>query len=188
MSSKLFVGGLPWAADESALREAFEPFGTVQDAVIVTDRDTGRSRGFGFVTFETPDQASAAVDAMNGARIGGRPVTVREARERSGGGGGGGAPRRHPGPPRGPGPGGPRPPRTEHRGPPRGRPPGGDRGGYGGGDRGGYGGGGDRGGYGGGRGGSGGDRGGYGGGDRGGYGRDRGPRQEEVRRDEWGFV
>lgn len=118
MGSKLFVGGLPWAVDASALREAFSSFGTIEDAVVITDRETGRSRGFGFVTFSSPDEARAATAAMNESQLSGRTITVREAQERRGG------PSRHPGSSRGPGPGGRPdrgPPRTEHRGPPRGR-------------------------------------------------------------------
>jgi RNA recognition motif-containing protein len=118
MGSKLFVGGLPWAVDASALREAFSSFGTIEDAVVITDRETGRSRGFGFVTFTSADEARAATAAMNESQLSGRTITVREAQERRGG------PSRHPGSSRGPGP--PRrpdrgPPHTEHRGPPRGR-------------------------------------------------------------------
>jgi len=93
MSKKLFVGGLSWGTSDDGLREAFERFGEVVEAKVVTDRDTGRSRGFGFVTLADPGQADEAVEQMNGAELDGRSLTVNEARERprrSGGGGGGG--------------------------------------------------------------------------------------------------
>ncbi len=92
MSKKLFVGSLAWAVDDHGLRAAFERFGEVTDAKVITERDTGRSRGFGFVTFADAADADRAMEEMNGATIEGRPVNVNEARERSprGGGGGGG--------------------------------------------------------------------------------------------------
>ncbi len=132
MSKKLFVGGLSWGTSDDALREAFAVFGDVTDAKVITDRETGRSRGFGFVTFASADAADEAIEKMNGSTLDGRSLNVNEARERRGGGGGG----------RGGYGGG-----------------GGGRGGYGGGG-GGYGGGGGRGGYGGGGGGYGGGGGG----------------------------
>lgn len=94
MSSKIFVGGLSWGTDDDGLRAAFESFGEVVDAKVITDRDTGRSRGFGFVTFDSPDGASGAVEGMNGSTLDGRTLNVDIARERAprrdrGGGGGG---------------------------------------------------------------------------------------------------
>jgi cold-inducible RNA-binding protein len=95
MSKRVFVGGLSWGTDSAALRAAFETYGEVEDAHVVTDRDTGRSRGFGFVTFSTSESATEAIDAMNDAELDGRRLTVNEAREREPrrGGGGGGGPR-----------------------------------------------------------------------------------------------
>lgn len=92
MSKKLFVGGLAWATDEHSLRGAFERFGTVSEAVVVLDRETGRSRGFGFVTFDEDAAAIQASQEMNGSELDGRRLTVNEAQERAprGGGGGGG--------------------------------------------------------------------------------------------------
>ncbi|KAJ5188014.1 Nucleotide-binding alpha-beta plait [Penicillium cf. griseofulvum] len=139
--SKLFIGGLSWNTDDQSLRARFEEFGVVEDATVVKDRDTGRSRGFGFVRYATDDEATAAMNAMNNQEFDGRQIRVDKATERSAGGGGRG----------GFGGGGYR---------------GGSQGGYGGG-QGGYGGG--QGGYGGGQGyGGQGGQGGYGGG-QGGY-------------------
>lgn len=90
MSKKLFVGGLSWGTDEHSLRAAFEPHGEVIEAKVITDRDTGRSRGFGFVTFASGDDADKATAALDGHELDGRAIAVNEARERSGGGGGGG--------------------------------------------------------------------------------------------------
>lgn len=90
MSKKLFVGGLSWGTTDDALREAFSRFGSIDDAVVIKDRDTGRSRGFGFVTFSADDAAQAAMDEMNGATLDGRSLRVDFATERSRGGGGGG--------------------------------------------------------------------------------------------------
>jgi RNA recognition motif-containing protein len=138
MGKKLYVGNLPWSTNSASLESMFAQHGAVRSAEVISDRETGRSRGFGFVEMETEEGSQAAIQALNGAEMEGRALTVNEARERTpraGGGGGGG---------------------------------GGGRGGYGGGGggggRGGYGGGGGggRGGYGG--GGGGGGRGGYGGG------------------------
>jgi len=154
MGNKLYVGNLPYTVRDEDLQQAFGEFGAITSAKVMMERDTGRSKGFGFVERGSDAEAQAAIAGMNGQSLGGRSITVNEARPmearppRTGGFGGGGG-----------GYGG-----------------GGDRsggGGYGGGGRsggGGYGGGGDRsggGGYGG-----GGDRsggGGYGGGGRGGY-------------------
>lgn len=94
MSKKLFVGGLSWGTDDDGLRRAFEEFGDVTDAKVITDRDTGRSRGFGFVTFDSDSCAEAAIDAMNGHQLDGRSINVNEA-PRGGGGGGRGGGRDH---------------------------------------------------------------------------------------------
>ncbi|PJB48864.1 MAG: RNA-binding protein [Deltaproteobacteria bacterium CG_4_9_14_3_um_filter_63_12] len=90
MSNKLFVGGLSWGTDNDALRTAFEAHGEVTDAVVISDRDTGRSRGFGFVTYADSNDAQKAISAMDGTELDGRTVNVNLAQERSGGGGGGG--------------------------------------------------------------------------------------------------
>ena len=136
MSRKIYVGNLPWSTTSADLEALFSAHGAVQSAEVISDRETGRSRGFGFVEMQTDEGLQAAISALNGHEMNGRPLTVNEARERTprAGGGGGGY-----------GGGG------------------GGRGGYGGGGgggRGGYGGGGGggRGGYGGGGGGYGGDR------------------------------
>jgi RNA recognition motif-containing protein len=93
VSKKLFVGSLSWNTDDAGLRSAFERFGDVLDAKVITDRETGRSRGFGFVTFAEDAHADEAMNQMNGAELDGRTINVNEARERSprgpGGGGGG---------------------------------------------------------------------------------------------------
>jgi len=148
--NKLYVGNLSFQTTDDQLTQIFSEFGQVARASVVTDRETGRSRGFAFVEMATAEEANAAMEALNGQMVEGRTLTVNIARPREGGprrsfGGGGG----------GGGFGG---------------------GGGGGGGWGGGGGGGDRGGWGG--GGGGGDRGGRGGGrgDRGGYGGDRGDR------------
>ena len=92
MSNKLFVGGLSWNTTDSDLMDAFSPFGDVTDAKVITDRDTGRSRGFGFVTFASDEAATKAMTEMDGATLDSRKIRVNaaERRERSGGGGGGG--------------------------------------------------------------------------------------------------
>jgi len=135
MRLKLFVGGLSWDTDSNGLRAAFESYGSISEAVVVQDRETGRSRGFGFVTFDNDESARAAMKAMDGATLDGRTIKCNEAQERTGPRGGGGG---FGGPRGGGGGGGPR------------------GGGGGGGYRGGGGGGGGRGGYGGGGGGGGG--------------------------------
>jgi hypothetical protein len=143
MGNKLYVGNLAYSVRDESLQEAFSQFGTVISAKVMMDRETGRSKGFGFVEMSTDDEAQSAINGMNGQALEGRAIVVNVARpreDRPGGGGGFGG--------------------------------GGGRGGFGGGggSRGGYGGGGGGGGYGG--GGGGGGRGGYGGGggSRGGYG------------------
>ena len=148
---KLFVGGLAWATTAETLKQAFEAFGTVTEATVVTDRETGRSRGFGFIAFENEADGRKALESMEGAVLDGRNIRVSEAVQRDpserrprreGGFGGGG---------RGFG--------------------GGAGGGFGGGAGGGFGGGG----FGGGRGAGGGREGGFGGGRReGGFGGGRG--------------
>lgn len=90
MTRKLFVGGIAWATTNDGLREAFERFGEVEDARIITDRDTGRSRGFGFVTFSEEAAAQTAMQEMDGEELDGRRLRVNEANERRRGGGGGG--------------------------------------------------------------------------------------------------
>ena len=96
MGKKLYVGGLAWATDDNGLADAFASFGTVAEAKVITDRETGRSRGFGFVTFDEEAAAQSAINEMNGRELDGRSLNVSEARERTprGGGGGGGGERR----------------------------------------------------------------------------------------------
>src|SRR5688572_14094966 len=143
MNTRLYVGNLSFHTTADGVRTAFQEFGTVSDVHLVSDRETGRSRGFAFVTMGSPEEASKAIEGMDGRTLDGRPLRVNEAEQRQqrGGGGGGGGFRGGGG---GYGGGG------------------GGRGGYGGGG-GGYGGGGGGGDYGG--GGGGGDYGGGGGGD-----------------------
>ncbi len=137
MAKNIYVGNLVWDATADDLLALFQEHGQVARAQVIMDRETGRSRGFGFVEMENDAEAQKAIEALNGAPYRGRPLTVNEARpreDRGGGGGGGG----------------------------RGYGGGGGRGGYGGGGgRGGYGGGGGRSGYGGGGGGYGGGGGNY---------------------------
>ncbi|HEY4181694.1 MAG TPA: RNA-binding protein [Kofleriaceae bacterium] len=153
MNTRLYVGNLSFNTTADGVRAGFQEFGTVSDVHLVSDRETGRSRGFAFVTMGTAEEAAKAIEGMDGRTLDGRPLRVNQAEERQqrGGGGGGGG----------------------YRG-------GGGGGGFGGGGGGGggYGGGGDRGGgggYGGGGDGGGGrgGRGGRGGGGRGGGGGDR---------------
>ena len=152
MGNKLYVGNLPYSVRDQDLEQAFGQFGAVTSAKVMMERDTGRSKGFGFVEMGSDDEAQAAINGMNGQPLGGRNVVVNEARPMEA-----------------------RPPRSGGFG-------GGGGGGYGGGGGGGYGGGrreGGGGGYGGGGGGYGGGRregggGGYGGGAGGGGGRDGG--------------
>lgn len=77
---KLFVGGLPFATTDEELQAAFAAHGTVASAVVVKDRETGRSKGFGFVEFENDDEGKAAEAALNGSDMGGRSITVNQAR------------------------------------------------------------------------------------------------------------
>jgi cold-inducible RNA-binding protein len=151
MNTRLYVGNLSFNTTADGVRTAFQQFGTVSDVHLVSDRETGRSRGFAFVTMGSPEEAAKAIEGMDGRTLDGRPLRVNEAEQRQprgGGGGGGGGYRAGGG--------------------------GGGRGGYGGGGggRGGYGGGGGD--YGGGGGGGGGD---WGGGGGGGDGGDRGGRR-----------
>ena len=90
MSKKLFVGSLSWGTNDEALRDAFSAHGQVSEAVVISDRDTGRSRGFGFVTFEDDEAADKAIAALNGAELDGRTirVDVAQAKQRNNGGGG----------------------------------------------------------------------------------------------------
>jgi cold-inducible RNA-binding protein len=92
MSRKLFVGGLSWNTNDDGLRSAFERFGNIDEAKVIMDRETGRSRGFGFVTFSDEESAKNAMTAMDGTSLDGRNIKVNEAEERprTGGGGGGG--------------------------------------------------------------------------------------------------
>ena len=92
MSKKLFVGGLSWGTDSDGLRTAFEQYGEVTDSAVISDRETGRSRGFGFITFANNSDADDAIQGMNGKELDGRALNVNEAKERAprGGGGGGG--------------------------------------------------------------------------------------------------
>ena len=124
MAKNIYVGNLAWETTSDDLLALFQEHGKVARAQVVTDRETGRSRGFGFVEMDNDQEAQTAITALNGQNYRGRPLTVNEAKPREGGGGGRG---------------------------PRGGGYGGGGGGYGGGGRGGYGGGGGGGGYGGGR-------------------------------------
>jgi RNA recognition motif-containing protein len=147
MGNKLYVGNLAYGVRDDELQQAFAPFGTVTSAKVMMDRDTGRSKGFGFVEMGSDAEAQAAINGMNGQALEGRAIVVNEARpreERPGGFGGGGG-------------------RSGGGG------YGGGGGGYGGGGGGGRSGGGGYGGGGGGRSGGGGGYGGGGGGSRGGY-------------------
>jgi cold-inducible RNA-binding protein len=92
MGTKVFVGGLAWATTSEGLKAAFDACGSIVEAKVVTDRDTGRSRGFGFVTFTDDAGCRKAIETMDGATIDGRQVRVNEAenKPREGGGGRGG--------------------------------------------------------------------------------------------------
>jgi len=82
MSTKLFVGSLSYSVNDDQLRDAFAAAGTVVSAKVIIDRDTGRSKGFGFVEMSSEEEAKAAIDMLNGKEIEGRPVAVSEARPR----------------------------------------------------------------------------------------------------------
>ena len=91
MGSKIYVGGLPYSATEQELNDLFAAHGSVQSARVITDKFTGQSRGFGFVEMASGEEASKAISALNGTQMGGRTLTVNEAKPqepRSGGGGG----------------------------------------------------------------------------------------------------
>jgi RNA recognition motif-containing protein len=90
MGKKLYVGNLSYDVDSSGLQQMFEPFGSVQSAQVITDRDTGRSKGFGFVEMGNDQEAQAAISALGGRQVGGRSLTVNEAKPREDRGGGGG--------------------------------------------------------------------------------------------------
>ncbi len=83
MSKKLFVGGLSWGTTDEGLHEAFARFGEIVEAKVITDRETGRSRGFGFVTFARDEDAQTAISKMNGTSLDGRTITVNEAQEKT---------------------------------------------------------------------------------------------------------
>lgn len=80
MATRLFVGSLPWAVDDAQLEDLFKDFGTITSAKVIIDRDSNRSRGYGFVEFEDDDAAKAAIDKLNGSDIQGRAIVVNEAR------------------------------------------------------------------------------------------------------------
>jgi len=82
MAKKLFVGGLSWATNDESLRKAFESYGDISEAKVITERDSGRSRGFGFVTFVSNEDAKTAISAMNGTKLDDRDITVNEAQEK----------------------------------------------------------------------------------------------------------
>jgi RNA recognition motif-containing protein len=129
MATNIYVGNLPWSTTTDDLYAMFQQYGAVTRAQVVTDRETGRSRGFGFVEMPNEAEANAAIAALNNQPMNGRPLTVNVAKPREGGGGGGGGGGYGGG-------GGGRGPRGGGGG------GGGGRGGYGGGYSGGYGGGG----------------------------------------------
>ena len=83
MSTKLFVGSLPWSVNDEALKETFEKHGTVVSAKVITDRDTSRSRGFGFVEMESSSDANNAIQALNNSELDGRNIVVNEAKARN---------------------------------------------------------------------------------------------------------
>ena len=89
MGKKLYVGNLTYGVTDSTLLQMFEPHGTVQSAQVIMDRDTGRSKGFGFVEMKTDQEAKAAMTGLNGKEVDGRALTVNEARPRTEGGRGG---------------------------------------------------------------------------------------------------
>jgi RNA recognition motif-containing protein len=91
MSTKIYVGNLPWRATDAQLTQLFSAHGEVSEARVVTDRETGRSRGFAFVSMASPEAARAAIAALNGHTLEGRALVVNEANEQARPGGGGGA-------------------------------------------------------------------------------------------------
>jgi RNA recognition motif-containing protein len=90
MSMKLYVGNLPYSFSNDDLQRLFEPYGEVESAAIIMDRDSGRSKGFGFVEMTSREEAEAAIEGLNGMAVGDRDLTVNEARPREDRGGGGG--------------------------------------------------------------------------------------------------
>jgi RNA recognition motif-containing protein len=90
MGRKLYVGNLTYGVSSSDLQTMFEPYGTVESAQVIMDRDTGRSKGFGFVEMKTDQEAQAAIAALSGKEVDGRQLTVNEAKPREDRGGGGG--------------------------------------------------------------------------------------------------
>jgi len=90
MSAKVYVGNLSWNTTDDTLREAFSPYGNVLDSIVMRDRDTGRSRGFGFVTYGSQSEADAAINSLHDQELDGRRIKVNLANARGGGGGGGG--------------------------------------------------------------------------------------------------
>ena len=90
MSTRLYVGNLPFSATDEELRETFGKHGSLESVNVITDRETGRSRGFAFVEFKDAESATAAMSALDGQDMGGRPLRVNVAHERGSGGGGGG--------------------------------------------------------------------------------------------------
>ncbi|KAG1799855.1 uncharacterized protein HD556DRAFT_1345413 [Suillus plorans] len=90
MAAKVYVGNLSWNTTDDSLRSAFGDFGNVTDAIVMKDRETGRSRGFGFVTFNGTEEAEAAIQGMNEQELDGRRLRVNLANARPSGGGGGG--------------------------------------------------------------------------------------------------
>lgn len=108
MGKKLYVGNLPYTVDDQALQDAFAAFGSVTSARVITDRETGRSKGFGFVEMDDDNAATEAIEKLNGQPLEGRNINVSEARPQEGrpggrpGGGGGGGGNKFGGGPRGP--------------------------------------------------------------------------------------
>jgi len=95
MNQNIFIGGLPFSVTDEQLEDLFAAHGTVQSAKVISDKFTGKSRGFGFVEMSSADEAQTAISALNGTQLDGRTITVNEARQREqrsdrGGGGGGG--------------------------------------------------------------------------------------------------
>ena len=90
MGTRIYVGNLPYSADDEQLRQLFASYGTVVDARVITDRNTGQSKGFGFVEMSTEDEARAAIAGLNGTLLGNRPLRLDEAAERPAGGRSGG--------------------------------------------------------------------------------------------------
>ena len=89
MATNIYVGNLPWTATQDDLVQLFSPYGTVEKTQIISDRETGRSRGFGFVEMSAEEDAHKAIDALHESPYNGRPLTVNVAKPRESGGGGG---------------------------------------------------------------------------------------------------